>query len=503
METWFYCRDMMAKSVAKRVFVAAAIFCVIIGCGQSTASSSLQAVPLVKGRLSVFAKMNRPASCLNRCLSETVLFGCGAIGIDSAVSVLNSVEDQSEVIRDLLKQGADVGGSVTRIGVQELMDGLASLPLFSAVLVHSTGHLFLVSGEVEINGRKHIQLFHGDDNGVLASRQEVLDGGFIEAWKLERGSEWNSISVGSGKLEIDTMFKSLGEVDTGRSSKTEFLLRNSGRVPLAILKVKTSCSCTSASDAAGMRLSAGDTYTLGVTVAPNNSSSQRQSIYLEVCNPRDESVRKVRLTVIAAQQESLPITPSKVNFGELLPGSTATREIRLREVDTIRFGVEKVDVGGLPVTSVVSATKDLGGLSTYRIDLQLRPEMSAPGKRIGLCTIFTDNHVYPRTSLPVEYEILPSVSVEPMNLTVGTIGVNQPYVQQFQVRSPLSKPLSIELAKQPAECEIRETRDGEALQLVVTTTLTRPGIWRDDIDLKVKTELGSQDVTIRCSGIAR
>ena len=213
---------------------------------------------------------------------------------------------------------------------------------------------------------------------------------------------------------------------------------------------------------------------------------------------------KQKLTVFAAQRQALPVLPSTiVDFGAIVPDGTSARVVRIREVETIRFNLVDVDVSDMPLTHTISRSIDQAGMATYRITLELRSSNTRAGSYAGTCTLFTTSRTHPQVRVPVQYEILPTLTVEPANLTIGTIGINMPHTQVFQIRSALPGMLHVEVVKQPKECSVRENRGSACLELNVTTTLTTPGVWQDEIGLKINSESGSQDVTIRCTGLAK
>ena len=248
------------------------------GCGPSNGGLSNGTAGMAQSGHSLFSRNSKPAACPNHCFAESVYFGRGAVGIDPNDQSQWQIDDcLGPVLEHLRAEGAVVQGKALVIPVLELLDELATLPACSGILVHSSGHLYVVIGVVEIDGQAQVQLVHGNEPAVLASKREILDGGFREAWRLERGPQRISIAVGSAKLEIDAIVQSLGEVHHEEPSETAFLLHNAGNVPLLLVRAESSCSCTTVGGAVGTRLSQGDSYKMTVGLRGNNSPTQRQS----------------------------------------------------------------------------------------------------------------------------------------------------------------------------------------------------------------------------------
>lgn len=466
------------------------------GCGSAPAGLPASATGPAPSQHSPFFRIGPQEACIDQCLPESISFAHSAMGMTpSPFRIDHSIED---VVRS-----AKSPGSAIRIPVGQLLDELSSHPACSAILVHSNGHSWGVIGEVRIDGEAMVQLVHGNEPGLLVSRSEIQAGGFREAWRLERGPQPIAVGVGSGTLEIDCVAKNLGVVEMGVPAKATFHLQNTGTSPLILANAESSCSCTMANLSKETELSCGESYELAVTLKPNNSASQRQHVTLEIRNAQDQAVTKQKLTVYASPKQSLPVLPTVVDFGAILLGGSSTRVVRVREVETIRFSLASVDVADLPLTHAIAREVDQSGLATYKISLELRPNDPLPGKYTGTCVVKTSSHTHPVARVPFQYEILPTVRVEPLSLAVGTVNVNQSHTAVLRIRSNLSEKLTVHVLKHPPECSIRENRDVDGLELIVTTTLSTPGIWQDEIGVQVDTDSGSQELSIRCTGLAR
>ncbi len=473
----------------------------VVGCGSSPASLSAEVVDSSQHRLAIFSRSGHAKGCLDECVPESIRFARGALGASASRFQLDHSLEQ--VYLHLGDQDNIPPGNAKFILVRELLDVIASLPVCSAILVHSSGHLWLVVGQVEIDGEKRVQLVHGHGPGMLVSNQEILEGEFREVWRLDRGPQQNSMDIGSGKLEIDGIAKNLGVVQAGVPATAVFTLKNTGRSPLRLVTAESSCSCTTSSLEKDTRLDSGNSYDLAVTLHPNNSPCQRQHVVLEIRNPDDESVVKQKLTVFASQGQVLPVLPATVDFGAILPGGSGTRVVRVREVETIRFSLANIAVADLPLTHAISQDIDQRGLATYQISLELRPVGTLPGKYSGNCVVTTTNPTHHQVRVPVQYEILPTVTVEPQSLAISTVEVHKPHASILRIRSALSGNLTVQVLKHPHECSIEEHRVRDGVELIVTTTLTRLGIWQDEMTIQVNTDSGSQNLSIRCTGLAR
>lgn len=470
---------------------------VLAGCGSTPASLPEIVTGARQGEHAAFFRLGPTQACLHQCAPEAIEFARGAMGATSSSFHF----DHS--FEEVLHESTSLGKAVL-IPVNELLHELASLPACSAVLVHSSDHLWLVVGEVEIDGDAKVQLVHGKEQGVLASQQEILDGGFRGAWKLERGSEPISMRVGSGEIEMDAVVKNLGVVELGVPTTATFILKNAGNSPLVLVNAGSSCSCTMATLTEQTELDIGESYELVVTLKSNNAVSQRQHVILEIHNSQDHTVVSKKLGIFACQKQSLPVLPSVVDFGAVLPGSSSVRLLRVREVDSIRFSLKDVDVAELRLTHEISHDVDQRGFATYKISLILTPDhFAVPGKYAGTCVIATSSLTHPQARIPIQYEILPTATIEPTSLAIGTVVINEPRTHVLRIRSSLSESFTVHVLKLPKQCVIRENRNGEIVELIVTTKLNSPGVWHDEIGVEVMADSGTHNLNIRCTGVAK
>ncbi len=486
------------------IILIVAIAIGFVGCGSPTGHISVGsgAVPATEGS-HFFSSPESPSRCEHQCHSNSSRLALAALGIDpSLLSAIQFDESCTSILRQLKSLAPQVASEISETSVAALLDELSHLPVCSAALIHSSGHVYFVVGRASVGGEELIQVIHGDNSGVLVSRQQVLSGGFVAAWRFRPGRPSTVLRVGKGQLEVDALVKSLGLVQSGVAAATQFRMKNVGNIPLYLNRTQSSCSCTVADLPGPVSLSPGEEFKLAVSLKPNETASQRQYVTVDISDSPGGASIQQRLMLFAFQGEMLPVVPSAVDFETVTVGSTSQRTVRLREVESVRFNIRNVDVGNLPLTHSIATDFDSRGFATYTLTFELKPTVESIGKETGLCLISTSNRVQPEARVIVSYKAVPAMEVLPSTLTLGTVGVGQAKTDVLRFRAGAGEVITISDVKLPKECTHEITVGEGETKLTVTTVLTKPGLWQDNITLRANAKSAAREFTIRCSGLA-
>lgn len=132
---------------------------------------------------------------------------------------------------------------------------------------------------------------------------------------------------------------SLGAIPAGATDSHPFVFMNSGRVPLFISQIESSCSCTASLLSATEILPHG-TSTLLVTVSTDGQwGSHQQTITLTTNDPNEPSVS---VDIFYNIEEPFSISTSHIAFGYLEPWRGATSEIILTGHSSRPFEIASV-----------------------------------------------------------------------------------------------------------------------------------------------------------------
>ena len=350
-----------------------------------------------------FVARGEPARCLVHCQRFAERFVRAGLGVDPT-SATGTVGGNSPSLRRLLQ---DCGGSLEgEIEVVSVSDFLKSQELGAsdpAVLVHENGHLYIVLGLVELDGRLAYQVVHGDSPVWLIGKTQLENAGFQEAWQFTRIAQSYPIHVGSGVLSVDGLSRNFGKVLPAVDVSCEFLIRNVGESTVVLDVPKTSCGCVTTSITKPSKLTPGSQVDLSLAMSTGNSSSLRHAIALQCLEEGTAESCRTKLFVFASQQESMHVVPERLDFGVAVPGETISRTVTLCEVPTDRFVIREVLTNELPIRHTIdSYTKD-SGLTVYRVRLALQADKCPVGTCSGIMSITTTSQQLPRVTIPVRY----------------------------------------------------------------------------------------------------
>lgn len=475
-----------------------------MGCGtpNGNTSDASTAVPATVAS-HFFSNTDSPANCRNQCHLNSIHFALAALGIDPSLhSEIQFDRDVTSILRQLKFLGAQMGTEILEDSVASVLDELPQLPVCSAALIHQSGHIYFIVGLSNVGDEELIQVIHGDSFGALIPKQEILNGSFNGAWRFIKKHQGVVLHVGSGQLKVDSFVKSLGLVHSGIPAITKYRFQNVGDIPAYLNNAQSSCSCTVVDLRGPICIEPGDEYELDVSMTPNESASQRQYVIVNASDSIEGATVPLKLTLFAFQSEKLPVTPSAVDFESVAVGSTSQRTVRLREVESVRFNIQGINVGDLPLNYSIRADLDSRGLAIYTVTFELKPTAEFLGKRTGLCLISTSNRVHPEARIVVSYEAVPALEIIPSTLTLGEVTINQACTNVLLFRTASREPITISDVKLPRECNYEIIDGNGETRLVVTTILATPGLWQDSIALRANTKLASHNIMIRCSGLA-
>ena len=374
------------------------------------------------------------------------------------------------------------------------------------VLAHKNGHLHLIVGALDADGHLMYQLVHGDMPVSLVSEAQLLRAGFQEAWQFE-GKEGAGVPVhvGTATLELDRLWHNFGEVSTDDKLECTFHLRNTGNKTVVVDKPFTSCSCTVPSLVEKTELASGETLDLKITTDVPGSPSVRESIRLTFYEKGTGVSREVDLNILGSRRELVQITPSRVDFGMVVPGKSYSRTLRLVELPTDRFVLEGVDAGSLPMTCEIEEVDNANGLRAYRLHLNLSVEQSeTAGEHVSELLLALDGHAREQVKIPVRFEVESSVKAIPSAVALGTVKVGESCEGRVQLVSRNDVDLTILDCEAPEGCSVEVDRGASPPELIVKVQLAESGIWRGVIRSRVLSSSGDeQSIEIKCAAYGR
>lgn len=459
--------------------------------------------PVTRQDFPAFVGSGRSIDCSNGCIPLAGYIARAEFGLEPTLS--NDIdEDPSTILRALSVQ-ARVEGRLSRcITIPELLSNIKKGPMRPAILVHENGHMALLIGTFKEKEELLYQLVHGDMNVALVSQLQLIRSGFKEAWQVTASQENIPITLGSANLQVDKIFHNLGEVKPDTTPQCSFSLTNCGRVPVILTDPQTSCSCVVMTQGlADKILRSSETVELRFTVHPSNTGSINQTVHMTLVEQGSGISNQLHFSIFGSQTRSLEVTPSSLDFGSVTPGMAYIRNIRLSEVPTDRFALERIDYEGLPLTHQVQQTVDRYGLTTYRIRLCFSPNADNSGMPKSSIVLVTSSRVRRTISVPIRFKIAPSLELVPSVISLGTVDVGETREVVVSVVSKSIDAETLQIKSAPPECAVSIDRQSIPPTLIVRTKLTEPGVWQGIIIARIQDSSGEKLINVKCVGFAK
>ena len=447
----------------------------------------------------MFFGSGRPLQCPGRCVPTTVAFARCALGLDPDDPKKQEGQNADAIFESLEREGKDIGSTIRRVTVADVIENIAEGPSPPVLLVHKTGHLYVLFGAIRVNDKLLYQVVHGNEAVSLIAKQVLLESDFQEAWRLENVKNAGvPIHIGSTVVEIDKLWHNFGEVFPDKPLECLFRIKNVGSKSVILQKPVVSCSCTVPNLTAATTLAPGATLNMVVTSRPPGNTSLRNTIELTFFEKGGVASREVQLSLIGSMRASMDVVPRELDFGVMVPGNLTSRIVSLVEKPTDRFTVKQVDAGDLHFVHDMKVTRGRDGLATYRLHLKLSIDDESPGEHEGSLVLTTDSHTRPKVTIPVKFKVEPPIRSVPSVISLGSITLGETHLSQVQFLSRDHKLLDIQVESHPDECEIRINKVANPPEMSVAFRLKTLGIWQGAVKVKAVTVSGEKIIEIKC-----
>ena len=420
---------------------------------------------------------------------------------------------------DSLNAG-DVGGVIKAIGETRKNDGRAvrEVPMTEllslenatcgavGVIADSEGHLYVLMRRIKSGPHVLRQMMHGSAGPDLVPEASLSAPRFTRAWAFASSGKPAGVplKVGRGELTVSECFHNFGEVPSRGTIAHEFKLSNSGGVPIAFDKPRTSCTCTTTSSEQRTVLAPGETKTLGVSLLLRNVPSCQQNVVLKLEDPQGKAERELVLSLLGNQGTFRSSSPEMVDFQKVLPGRSYTRSLLVEESDVDRFDIKAVEVGKLPIRWTKITERNARGNRVYTVALELSPDYDlTPGFHTGEVVLVPDAQG-PDIPAPVRFDVAPWVRVSPQAINLDEVKVGETRSETVRVSAENGRPVRVELLSVPPEARVRIEADRAGASLLQASfTPRKEGFWVSRIKAIAKSERRSATIEIQCTGLGK
>lgn len=224
-----------------------------------------------------------------------------------------------------------------------------------------------------------------------------------------------------------------------RNAKTEhsFVIENCFEEDVHIASIRSSCGCTNPV----LTKKTLKSWEKGEVIAQFNTRSFIGTKSAEITLVIDRPYyAEVKLTVGGIIRSDIVVEPGEVRFGDVDQGTSKTVDLKVSyagrrdwKVKDIRGNSEFLEVRLDPI-------QRQGTLTNYLLHIKLKD--NAPiGELMDELVVVTNDEKNEQFSLPVSAKIIPPVSISPVFVALGDIGLGKSIQQRVIVRS--KKPFSI------------------------------------------------------------
>lgn len=139
----------------------------------------------------------RVAECPQECAPFAARWARAVLGLEIPRGGVSAGATPAAVLANLLYDAISVPGAIEVMPVERIFEDGAQGSAHPAILVHQTGHLYVVAGKILVGGRPWYHVLHGETGAALHSAEEIRHGHFVEAWRIAGGGGGPALRVGS------------------------------------------------------------------------------------------------------------------------------------------------------------------------------------------------------------------------------------------------------------------------------------------------------------------
>lgn len=220
-----------------------------------------------------------------------------------------------------------------------------------------------------------------------------------------------------------------------------FRFTNGGSEPVAIARLRASCTCITATGPA-QKIKPGESAAVTVQMDTRRfAGAKTETVYVTFGAPLAE---EVALKLQAQSREEFALSPDKFNFGKVGRGTGAKAVVRATLAGDPDWSISEAtaDSGHVKVEAKKVGTK--GTQVTYEITAALDAAL-APGRWETDVWLKTSNAALAKVRLPLVVEVTAAVGATPASVSFGDVKVGGSAEQNVLVRG--EKPFRIKAVK--------------------------------------------------------
>lgn len=211
-----------------------------------------------------------------------------------------------------------------------------------------------------------------------------------------------------------------GDMELGESSSHTFILRNTGELPLTLVKGQTTCKCTTTGDLDKEPIPPGGTteVTLSWTAKVRSIEFEKTFEQSAEIGTNDPDRKMIRLRVKGQVSQTIEFSPGRVVLGDMTNDKPVSRQVILTFNRPGEFTIEKpyiadadwreyFEIDHLPVKST---TVDGDQRTAYAIKVATKPGLPK-GRIQQLLKVKTSYPNIPEVEIPIEGVVQGDVTI--------------------------------------------------------------------------------------------
>ncbi|MBA3312471.1 MAG: DUF1573 domain-containing protein [Planctomycetaceae bacterium] len=212
------------------------------------------------------------------------------------------------------------------------------------------------------------------------------------------------------KIELPDSERNLGVITPGMKVRSEFVIRNTGRSPLILSNVKTSCGCTAA-DITPKEVPAGSEGRLEVLFdVPERMDPIHHTVSFDTNDPQHETVS---VSVMAKPVWPVAASPPTLHLSIVENGETITRKLDIYSPRDLAFKVTNIQTS----SSSIRLEEVDSGVSRHTFNVRIGLEaVGRLNEVVELSTDLDGGHIL---RIPVTGEVIARSGISPNRLLLG------------------------------------------------------------------------------------
>ena len=300
------------------------------------------------------------------------------------------------------------------------------------------------------------------------------------------------------KMFQDGTSHDFGTVPHGAQLFHRFTITNIYAVPLQIIDVRSSCSCTTPTPSS-RTLQPRESATIDVTMDARRFTGGKTVGITITVGP--DFISAAQLQVSANSRADIVFNPGQVSFGTVTRGQAVSQIIDVEYAGALAWQVTEASAKELPLDLSLSELYRRPGQVGYRLKVTLKADAPV-GTLKGDVFLKTNDPASPLLPVLVEATVQSAITVAPSVVNLNTVKIGETLTRRVVVRG--NKPFRVTKVESSGDgITFEQPTSGTAAQVQVVSfkcQFSKAGDFKRE--LKITTDLQDTPVVVTIDGSA-